>query len=101
MESSRCFGREPQEETPVTCIWYEVYKNAILETDWTKRLQRILSAASEIQQRLPVLHMDHGGTTKERQAIAQALVGMKLLLREADESKNRKNTLPDSQALLR
>ena len=78
-----------REDKPVTYVWHEAYKNAILETDWTKRQERILSAASEMQGRLPVLHMDHGGTTKERQAIANALVGMKLLLREANEWKQR------------
>ena len=73
----------------MTCVWYESYKNAILETDWTKRQERIVSAASEMQRRLPVLHMDHGGTTKERQAIANAIAGMKILLREATEWKQR------------
>jgi hypothetical protein len=50
--------------------------------------ERIESAKSEIEVRLLVLPMNHGGTTEERQAIADALDGMKVLLREATEWKN-------------
>jgi hypothetical protein len=57
--------------------WYESYRAAILETDWTKMQERLRSAELEIHQRQHILSLDHGGTPEERQAIANALNGVK------------------------
>ena len=57
----------------MTNTWYESYKAAILETDWTKMQQRLQAAEREIHERQYVLSLDHGGTPEERQAIADAL----------------------------
>jgi len=64
-------------------IWYESYRAAVLETDWVKMMpKRIQAAESAIQERQRVLSLDHGGTPEERQAMANALSGMKGLRRE-------------------
>ena len=66
-----------------TYIWYEAYKAALLETDWTKMRERIKAAESALHERQRVLSLDHGGTPEERQAIAGALNGIKVLERDA------------------
>jgi hypothetical protein len=72
----------------MTYVWHGAYKTAILETDCTKLQERLQSAESAIHERQHTLSMDHGGTAEERQAIADALNGMKVLRREAAEWKN-------------
>jgi hypothetical protein len=67
----------------MTYNWYESYRAAILETDWTKLTERLRSAELEIHQRQYILSLDHGGTPDERQAIADALNGMKVLRTES------------------
>lgn len=71
-------------------MWYDAYETAVLETDWKKMEERLLSAESAINQRQHVLSMDHGGTPEERQAIADALNGMKALRKDAVDWKARK-----------
>jgi hypothetical protein len=66
----------------MTDVWYDAYKAAVLETDWTKMQERLRSAEGAIKQRQHVLSMDHGGTPEERQAIADALNGMRSLKAE-------------------
>jgi hypothetical protein len=66
----------------MTNIWYESYRAAVLETDWTKIQKRMRAAESEIRKRRNTLLMDHGGTPEERQALADALNSMKGLRRE-------------------
>jgi hypothetical protein len=63
-------------------IWFDAYKSALLETDWTKIQKRLQLAESEIAKRQYVLSMDHGGTPEERQAIADALNGITVLRTE-------------------
>ena|ERR1700687_4169630 len=48
--------------------WHEIYKTALLETDWTKMQERIQAAESATDERQRVLSADHGGTPEERQA---------------------------------
>ena len=69
--------------------WQESYLAAMLETDWTKMLERLHAAEADIRDRQRVLSEDHGGTAEERQAIVDAINGMNMLRREAAESKNR------------
>jgi hypothetical protein len=80
----------------MTHPWHEAYRAAILETDWTKMQERLQTAESEIRKRQHVLSMDHGGTPEERQAIADALDGMKSLRIEVAGWKNRQ--APDDAA---
>ena len=49
----------------MTYIWYEAYKTAVLETDWTKMQERLHSAESAIHERQHLLSMDHGGTAEK------------------------------------
>ena len=56
--------------------WYETYKAAILETDWTILPQSLRSAELDILERQRILSLDHGGTPEERQSIADALRGI-------------------------
>jgi hypothetical protein len=68
-----------------TYNWFESYRAARLETEWTKMQERLQAAESEIQRRQHVLSMDQGGTPEERQAIFNALDGMKILRIEVAE----------------
>jgi hypothetical protein len=70
--------------------WHESYRAALLETDWTKMQERLQAAESEILKRKHVLAMDHGGTSDENQAIADALNGMKSLHAEVAEWQRRR-----------
>ena len=63
--------------------WHESYRAALLETDGKKIQQRIQAAEAEIKDRQRVLSEDHGGTPEERQAIADALGGLKVVLKES------------------
>jgi hypothetical protein len=76
--------------------WHESYRAALLETDWTKMQERLQAAESEIRKRKHVLPLDHGGTSEESQAIADALSGMKSLQAEVPEWQNRH--VPDGRA---
>jgi hypothetical protein len=63
----------------MTYEWYDAYKAAVLETDWTRLLERIQSAEMKIHDRQRMLSLDHGGSPEERQAIADALNSMRTL----------------------
>jgi hypothetical protein len=65
--------------------WYESYRAALLETDWTDIVQRIQEAESAIAERKHALSLDHGGTPEERHAIAAALSGLTALRGEVAE----------------
>jgi hypothetical protein len=65
-------------------VWEESYKTAILETDDAKLTNRIRAAKGAIDERLQEMQMDHGGTPEERQAIIDALAGLKVLRRELE-----------------
>jgi len=63
--------------------WYESYKSALLETDWSKMPERIRAAEAALSQRKRELELDHGGTPEENQAIADAMRGMAVLRDDA------------------
>jgi hypothetical protein len=66
-----------------TTKWHRAYMAAVLETDWTKMEERILTAESAIRERQYELSLNHGDTPEERQAIADTLDKLKVLRREA------------------
>lgn len=72
-----------------TSKWHEAYKAAVLETDWTKIEERILAAESAIREREHEFSLNHGGTAEERQAIADAISGMRALRKEVADFQNR------------
>lgn len=76
--------------------WFEFYKTALLETDWTKMQERINAAESAMEERQIVLSADHGGTPEERQALADAITGLRVLRREAADWQARR--MPRAQA---
>jgi hypothetical protein len=57
----------------MTTKWHEIYKAAVLETDWSKMEERILAAESALRERQSDPSQDHGGTPEEGQAIIDAL----------------------------
>jgi|SRR5436305_238735 len=66
-------------------VWYESFKAIMLETDWTTMHDRIQSAERRIRDGQRELSEDHGGTPQERQAIANALEGMRTLRTEVTD----------------
>jgi hypothetical protein len=66
-----------------TSKWYEAYKSAVLETDWTKMEERIRAAESAIAERQHEFSLNHGGTQEERQAIEDALNSLRILRQDA------------------
>ena len=65
-----------------TYKWHEVYRAALLETDWSKIEEKIQLAENGIRARLHEFSMDHGGTPEENQAIEDALHGLDILRKE-------------------
>ena len=52
--------------------WLELYKAAVLATDWSKIEEKIKVADYSIWTRLDEFSMNHGGTPEENQAIEAA-----------------------------
>jgi hypothetical protein len=59
--------------------WQDVYKAAVLETDWSKIEERIRAAEGSLHQRKREIDLDHGGTPEENQAIEDAFRGLDVL----------------------
>jgi hypothetical protein len=64
---------------PTEHDWRELYKIALLETDWSKMEDRIQPAERTMQERLHEFSLHHGGTPEDNQAIADAMNGLKIL----------------------
>jgi hypothetical protein len=62
--------------------WQELYRTALLETDWSKIEEKIQVAENGIRARLHEFSMNHGGTPEENQAIEDALNGLNILRQE-------------------
>jgi len=62
--------------------WQELYKAAVLETDWSKIEQKIQEADNGMRARLHEFSMNHGGTPEENRAIEDALHGLNILRRD-------------------
>ena len=62
--------------------WQRAYMAAVLETDQVKLVERIDEATKAIQARVSELEKDHHGTVEERNAIADALSGLRVLRQE-------------------
>ena len=67
----------------MTYKWHEVYKAALLETDWFKMEERIRAAEAALQARKHEFDLDHGGTPDENHAIEGALRGLRILRDDA------------------
>ena len=77
--SQRLVDSYQEIKVPTRYSWQESYQAALLETDWTKRQERLQTAESEIHQRRLVLSQDHGGTDEERAALVNAMSGLRVL----------------------
>jgi hypothetical protein len=62
--------------------WQELYKAALLETDWSKIEEKIQEADDRMRARLLEFSMNHGGTPEENRAIEDALHGLNILRRD-------------------
>ena len=63
--------------------WHEVYKAALLETDWSNMEERITAAEAALHARKHEFALNHGGTPEENRAIEDALRGLGVLRDEA------------------
>ena len=66
-----------------TSKWYDVYKVALLETDWSRMEKRIQAAEAAIQERKHEFDLNHGGSPDENRAIIDAVRSLGVLRAEA------------------
>jgi hypothetical protein len=66
-----------------TYKWHEVYKAALLETDWSKMNERIHLAEAAIEDRKRELAQNGAGSAEENDAIAGAIRSLNVLRTEA------------------
>jgi hypothetical protein len=62
--------------------WQKLYRDAVLETDWSKIEERIDETEAAIDQRLREFSLDHSGTQEENQAIVDTLIKLKILRKD-------------------
>jgi hypothetical protein len=62
--------------------WYESFRAALLETDWTRIYELIVAAELEIHKRQHLLAEDQGETSTERYALANATNSLRGLQRD-------------------
>ena len=82
---------------PTSYSWQESYQAALLETDWTKMVELVQAAESEIHKRRLELSKDHNGTQEEREAVVNAMSGLIVLRMNVASGLERQNlggTLP-------
>jgi hypothetical protein len=65
-----------------TSKWYEIYKVALLETDWSKMEERIQAAEAAIRERKLEFDLNHGGNPDENRAIMDAIRSLGVLKTE-------------------
>jgi len=70
--------------------WLQLYKLAIVETDWSKMEERVQAVETAIDQRLQALSLDHAGTPEEQQELVNALQRVNVL--RGDAARWRKST---------
>jgi hypothetical protein len=66
--------------------WQRFYEDAILETDRARLPILIRAAHAAIDARLQQLQNHHPASAEERQAIADAMAGLRVLKHEADSN---------------
>jgi len=84
---------DPYQEikVPTSYSWQESYHAALLETDWTKMVELVQAAESEIHKRRIELCEGHNGTQEEHQAVVNALNGLRALRMDAAAWRDRQN----------
>jgi hypothetical protein len=76
---------------PTSYSWQDSYHAALLETDWTKMVQLVQKAESDIHKRRLQLSQDHSGMQEEREAVVHALNGLRVLRMDAAAWRERQN----------
>jgi hypothetical protein len=71
--------------------WHDVYKSALLETEWSRMAERIRTAEAVIEDRKRELAQNGGGTTEENDAIAGAIRSLNVLRTETASWSDRKS----------
>ena len=71
--------------------WQESYQAALLESDWTKMVELVQKAESDLHERRLELAHHHNGTQEEREAVVNALNGLRVLRMDAAAWRERQN----------
>src|SRR6266436_10387187 len=77
--SQRLVDPSREIRVPASYSWQDAYQAALLETDWTKMVELVQAAESEIHKRRLELSKDHNGTQQEREAVVNAMSGLGVL----------------------
>ena len=78
-------------KVPTSYNWQDAYRAALLETDWTKMVELVQKSKSDIHKRRLELSQDHNGTQEEREAVVNALNGLRVLRMDAAAWRERRN----------
>ena len=89
--SQRLVDPSREIRVPTSYSWQDAYRAALLETDWTKMQERVQTAESEIHKRRLLPSQDHGGTSEEREALVNAISGLRVLRMDAASWLERQN----------
>jgi len=84
---------------PTSYSWQDSYQAVLLETDWTKMVELVQKAESEIHRRRLELAQDHNGTQEERDALVTALHGLRVLRMDAAAWRERQSEVGSSSKL--
>ena len=77
--SQRLVDRSREIKVTIRYSWQTSYHAALLETNWKKMVELVQQAESEIHKRRLELAQDHNGTQEERDALVNALNGLRVL----------------------
>ena len=89
--SQRLVDPSREFKVPTRYSWQDSYQAALLETDWTKMEELVQTAESEIHKRRLELSKDHNGTQEEREALVNAMNGLRVLRMDAAAWRERQN----------
>ena len=89
--SQRLVDPSRQFAVPTSYSWKKSYQAALLETDWTKMVELVQKAESDLHKRRLELSKDHNGTQEEREAVVSALNGLRVLRMDAAAWRDRQN----------
>ena len=89
--SQRLVDPSREFKVSVRYSWQESYHAALLETDWTKMVELVQKAESDLHKRRLELTQDHNGTQEEREAVVNALNGLRVLRMDAAAWRERQN----------
>ena len=89
--SQRLVDPSREFKVSVRYSWQESYHAALLENDWTRMVQLVQAAESEIHKRRLELSKDHNGTQEERAAVVNALNDLRVLRMDAAAWRERQN----------